>query len=248
LLRVLIIDDERAVRAVIREIVRQFIPQAEIVGEADGVASGFDGIHEFQPDIVLLDIHLMDGTGFDLLARVDDISFKVIFISAYEKYAVEAFKYSAVDYILKPIDPEELQAAVIKAGNQLQKDMVYQLNALRENLNPENNHKKILLKTLDNIFLVRINDIICCESDQVYTRLFLEPDRMIMVSRQLKEFEEMFRNAGFFRVHKSYLINMHCLDHYERSSGGFAVMNNGMKIPVASRKRDQFLKLIENLT
>jgi two-component system LytT family response regulator len=244
LYRILIIDDERAIRSVIKDIITKYIPGSDEIREADGVITGWEAIRDFSPDIVLLDIRMADGTGFDLLNKCDQIGFKVIFTTAFEEFAIRAFKYSAIDYILKPIDPDELANAIHKAGRLLQQEMAQRLGALRENLDPDNIHKKILLKTAENIYLVKIDDLVCCESDQVYTRLYLSDGKMIMVSRSLKEFEEMLVPAGFFRIHKSYMINMDQIDHFEKADGGFVVMRNGMRVPVASRKREQFLQMI----
>ncbi len=244
--RILIIDDEHAVRSVTGGIISKYVPGTEIVGEAESVSSGLKAIHELNPDIVLLDIRMSDGTGFELLNKLDHISFKVIFITAYEEYAVQAFKYSAIDYILKPIDPEELIIALAKGREILQQEMIQRLNILHENLDPENHLKKILVKTSNNIYLVKTDELVCCESDQSYSRIHLVDGKMIMVSRSLKDFEDMLHPAGFFRIHKSYLINLQLIDHFEKADGGFVVMCNGMKVPVASRKRDQFLQVLEN--
>jgi two-component system LytT family response regulator len=247
MLRLLVVDDEKAVRGVIKDIISIYVPDVQVIAEADGVSSGLEAIRKYSPDLVLLDIKMADGTGFDLLKKLDNTPFKVIFITAYEEYAIRAFKYSAIDYILKPIDPEELVRAIKKAGAILEKEMVQRLNVLRENLDKENPQKKILVKTADNIFLVRLEDLFCCESHQSYTQLHLANKKTIWVSRPLKEYEDMLQSDGFFRIHKSFLINLNKIDHYEKAEGGFVIMQNGMKAPVASRKRDEFLNMFEKL-
>jgi two-component system, LytTR family, response regulator len=243
--RILIIDDEEAVRSLLRRILSIRITAEGMIDEAGSISSALEKIQEFKPDIVLLDIRLSDGTGFDLLKRLENISFKVIFVTAFEKYAIQAFKYSAVDYILKPIDPDELLQAIAKAGEIIQHEEVQRLNTLWENLAPENPHKKILVRTSDNIYLVKTDELLCCESDRSYTRLHLLDGKVILVSRSLKEFEEMLSPIGFFRTHKSYLINIQLIDHLEKAGGGFVVMKSGMKLPLASRKRDQFMQMLE---
>ena len=243
--RILIIEDEEAVRSLLRHILSTRITAEGMIDEAGSISSALEKIHEFEPDIVLLDIHLSDGTAFDLLSRLEKISFKVIFVTAYEEYAVQAFKFSAIDYILKPVNPDELLNAVSKAGEMLQQEMVRKLNILNGNLDPENHHKKILVRTSDNIYLVKTDELLCCESDQSYTRLHLLDGKVILVSRSLREFEEMLSPIGFFRTHKSYLINMQLIDHLEKAGGGFVVMKSGMKLPLASRKRDQFMQMLE---
>lgn len=246
--RILVIDDEQSVRGVIKDIIQLYIPNAQVVGEANSVITGMKAIHDADPDIVLLDIHLDDGTGFDLLNKIEKIAFKVIFITAYEEFALRAFKFSAVDYILKPVDPEELLSAIQKAGEILQHEMDLRLGILKNNMAKESPCKKILLKTSDNIYLVKTEDILYMESDQGYTRIYLENMTMILVSRNLGEFEEMLHPAGFFRVHKSYLVNLDKISHFEKADGGFVIMSNGLRVPVASRKREKFLQVIENLT
>jgi two-component system LytT family response regulator len=247
MLRVLIIDDEGAVRNVISDMIRLYIPDIVFVGEADGVATGLKAIREHLPDILLLDIKMADGTGFDLLDKLDNVNFKVIFITAYEEYAIQAFKYSAIDYILKPIDPDELAEAIRKAAGVLMQEMALRISTLKENLSPENTVKKILVKTSDNIYLLKAPDILCCESDQAYTRIYLTGQSPILVSRTLREFEEMLVPAGFYRVHKSFLINLNRIDHFEKADGGMVVMQNGFRVPVSSRKKEQFLNMLENL-
>lgn len=245
--RILIIDDESAVRNVTRHIIESYVPDCKVVGEADSVGSGYSAIRELCPDIILLDIRMGDGTGFDLLKRFEDISFKIIFITAYEEYAILAIKFSAMDYLLKPISPDDLINAIRKAQGIMQQEMAQQLYALKENLDPETVQRKILVKTFDNIYIIKLNELVCCESDQAYCRLHLKNGNTILASRQLKEFEEMLTPAGFFRIHKSFVINLNAVDHFEKADGGFVVLENGMRVPVASRKREQFLKIIENM-
>lgn len=223
--RILVIDDEQAIRSMLMDIITMFIPEAVIAGEAESVASGLKAIRETRPDIVLLDIRMADGTGFDLLNRLDYISFKVIFITAYEEYAIRAFKYSAIDYILKPFDPEELISAVQKAINLAQQEMVQRLEVLKENLSSDHHHKKIIIRTAENIYLVKIEDLVCLESDQAYTKIYLADTKTIFVSRSLREFEDLLEPSGFFRVHKSFLINLEKISHVEKSDGGLIVMH-----------------------
>ena len=246
--RTLIIDDETHVRETLTSLLSEYCPQVKIVGEANGVASGIKAIREKSPELVLLDIKMGDGTGFDLLEHFDNITFKIIFITAYEQHALEAFKFSAVDYILKPVNPEKLADAVQRAEKLVQQTFNTQLDALRENLAPESKKsKKIVLKTLDNIYLINTNNIIQCEADSSYTVVETIEDEKIVVSKVLKEYDELLSGYGFFRVHRSHLVNLQHIKRFEKQEGGYVVMTNNKKIPVSSRSRERLLDLFEEI-
>lgn len=246
--RTLIIDDETHVRETLTSLLQDYCPQVKIVGEANSVASGIKAIREKSPELVLLDIKMDDGTGFDLLEHFDNITFKIIFITAYEQHALEAFKFSAVDYILKPVNPDKLADAVKRAEKLVQQTFNTQLGALRENLAPESKKsKKIVLKTLDNIYLLNTNDIIQCEADSSYTVVETIEDEKIVVSKVLKEYDELLSGYGFFRVHRSHLVNLQHIKRFEKQEGGYVVMTNNNKIPVSSRSRERLLDLFEEI-
>ncbi|MEZ5196994.1 MAG: LytTR family DNA-binding domain-containing protein [Bacteroidales bacterium] len=190
-----------------------------------------------------------DGTGFDLLDNLRPIDFKVIFITAYDQYAIRAFRFSAIDYLLKPLDPDELVQAVEKADQIIQKDFNTQLDNLKEQLSPDNKaNKKIIIKTFDNIHLVPVNEILFCESDGNYVSIHLINQSKILVSSSLKDYEEILGDSGFYRVHKTYLINIRYIRRFEKAEGGSVVLENEIKIPVASRKREHLLEMFERLT
>ena len=248
MLRTVIIDDEDLVREAIRKMVAMYCPQVKLVGEASGVESGLKMIRELHPHLVLLDIRMDDGTGFDLLHKFENIDFKVIFITAYEKYAVQAFRFAAIDFLLKPINPEDLSASVKRAETLIQEHFNSQIQALEENLKTEfRQKKKIVLKTQGNIYLVDLQNITHCESDGCYTFVHTTNGDRILITKTLKEFDDMFCDSGFYRVHKSYLINMTQIKRFEKHEGGYIILNNECKIPVASRKREELLELFEKL-
>jgi two-component system, LytTR family, response regulator len=248
LLRTLIIDDETPVREAIGKLLVMHCPQVKIVGEAGSVESGLKLIADLRPNLVLLDISMGDGSGFDLLRQVETIDFKVIFITAYEKYAVQAFKFAAVDFLLKPINPEELAYAVKRAELLVQEHFNTQLQALEENLRTDiRQKKKVVLRTLENIFLVDMHDITYCGSDGCYTTIHLVDGEHIMVSRTLHEFDLMLSEQGFYRVHKSYLINLLHIKRFEKQEGGYIILNDNHKVPVASRKREELMSLFDKL-
>jgi two-component system LytT family response regulator len=246
--RVLIIDDETHVRETLTSLLQEYCPQVKIIGEANSVASGIKAIREKSPDLVLLDIKMGDGTGFDLLEYFDNIQFKIIFITAYEKHALEAFRFSAVDYILKPVNPEKLADAVDRAEKLVQQTFTAQLEALRENIDPlHRKNKKVVVKTLDNIYLLNTRDIIHCKSDDCYTVIESVREDKIVVSKVLKEYDELLSGYGFFRVHRSHLVNLQHIKRFEKQEGGYVVMSNGNRVPVSARSRERLLELFEEI-
>ncbi|TVQ13859.1 MAG: DNA-binding response regulator [Bacteroidetes bacterium] len=247
--RTIIIDDEAHQRLTIEKMVRNYCPTLKVVAKAESVQSGLKAIIKHKPDLVLLDIELADGTGFDILDQLHPINFKVIFITAFDQYAIKAFRFSALDYLLKPVDPDELCRAATKAVETIQHDFNLQINNLRRFIKTDDkNHQKIIIKTYDNIHLVPVRDILFCESDNNYTRIHLLDHRQIMVSATLKEYEDILSESGFFRIHKSYLINMKRIIRFERAEGGSVVLEGDIKIPVASRKREELLEILDQLT
>jgi two-component system, LytTR family, response regulator len=248
MLRAIIIDDEAHTRQNIRKMITLHCPDVNIIAEADAVSSGVEAIRNFHPDLIFLDIKMEDGTGFDLLEQLKPVDFKVIFITAWDNYAIRAFKFSAIDYLLKPLDPDDLTSAVEKAGKVMQKDFNTQLENLHEHIESQDKrHKKIIIRTSDKIFLVSISDLLCCESEGNYTTIRLTGNRSILASNSLKEYEDMLKDYGFFRVHKSYLINMKYITRFEKAEGGSVVLEGEVKIPVASRKKEMLLEMFDRL-
>ena len=246
-MKVIIIDDEARTRKSIADILKFSQQDLELVAEAEDVATGVDAIVEYKPDLILLDINMPDGTGFDLLKKLNDIHFKIIFITAYEEFAVHAFEFSAIDYILKPVDPKKLIDAIDKAHQLVEQESIsLKLNALFANLeNSVSENRKLVLKTAENIYIVNTNDIIRCESDGGYTQFYLIDGKKILVSRNLKDYEDMLDGYGFFRIHQSHMINLKYIDHYSKTEGGAVVMKDNSYLPVARRKKESFLKLLE---
>jgi two-component system LytT family response regulator len=246
-MKVIIIDDEARSRKSIANILNISSIETALVAEAENVKTGLEAIKQYKPDVVLLDINMPDGTGFDLLKKLDHINFKVIFITAYEEFAIQAFEFSAVDYILKPVDPLKLNEALNKAHQLVEQENIsLRLNALFANLESSSTEsKKLVLKTAENIYLVKTSDIIRCESDGGYTRFYIVDGKKILVSRNMKDFEEMLNGFGFYRIHQSHLINLKYIDHYSKTEGGAVVMKDNSSLPLARRKKESFLKLLE---
>jgi two-component system LytT family response regulator len=242
MIRTIIIDDEERGRRTLKTQINKYCPELEIVGEANGVQSGLEIIRHEKPDVVFLDIQMQDGTGFDLLEQIPQVNFAIIFATAYDQYAVQAFKFSATDYLLKPIDPDHLIKAVEKLQSELNsQSLSKKLEALFSN---RNNFEKIALPTFDGIILVKIKQIIRCQSESNYTTLFLPENEKIVVTKTLKDFDEMLTPLGFFRIHQSHLINMAFVNKYIKGDGGSVKMDDGTVLEVARRRKDTFLELL----
>ncbi len=245
-MKVLIVDDEEYVRLALKEMLKWNCSDIEQVVLAESIAEGINAIEKDMPDLVFLDICLSDGKGFDLLKQLKEIPFKVIFITAYEEYAVSAFKFSAIDYLLKPIDVDELSLAVNRAKQTIEKENTKVLtDAFLKN--QESSQKKIALKTAEAIYLIDVKDIIRCNSDGNYTTFFIKDDKNVVVSRTLKEFAELLEPYGFIRTHQSHLINVDFIEKYDKRSGGFVVLKDSAVIPVSTRKKDELLKVFNSL-
>ncbi len=246
MIRTLIIDDEKNNRQLISDLLQKHFPNVSLIGEADGVKSGLESIRQLSPDLVLLDIRMEDGDAFDLLNRIGYINFKIIFITAYEEYALKAIKFSALDYLLKPVVLPELQLAIEKAEKQILKDLNLQLAELSNNIQP-NQKKRIVLRTAEKLHLIPVREIIRCEAERNYSMFFLENGKKIIVSGPMKDFEDILCEQGFFRLHKSHLVNLSFVDSYVKSEGGHVLLTDGTKLPVAMRKRNQLMELFDKL-
>lgn len=249
MLRTIVIDDEPNARQVAKNIIEMYCDTATIIGEAENVTKGVELINKLKPDLVLLDIKMPDGNGFDLLKKVNCIDFHFIFITAFEQYAIKAIKQSALDYIVKPINTNELINAIEKASlstpninNQLSK-----LNTLTHNQSASVSNQRIILNTQDSIYAVPVNNIIYCKADKNYTEVNIMDKPKLVISKSLKDIEKMLEGYGFFRTHQSYLINTKYISHYEKGLGGTVVMTDTSRIPVSSRKKEYFIKLMTEL-
>ncbi len=249
MLKIAIIEDEEKSLGFIRSIIEQHCPAVEIIGTATSVQSAVTLLTNVKPALVLSDINLPDGTAFEMLSRLDEIDFKVIFITAFEEYAIKAIKFSALDYLVKPIDPNELVKAVNKAKEQIEhENNSLKLKALLSNVRDFSDKlRKIVLKTFDSIYVVDLQDIIRCESDNSYTLFYLKDSRKIMVSSVLKDYDELLADSGFIRVHKSHLVNLNYIDKFIKSDGGYLIMKDGASVPVSQRKRDMIMDFFNNL-
>jgi two-component system LytT family response regulator len=241
-MRTLIIDDELECRRASRLIAEKYCPEMQIVGEADGVESGITAIHNLNPELVLLDVQMQDGTGFDLISRFSIVSFKIIFITSFDQFALKAFRYSALDYLLKPIEPELFIRAFYKAREQNLINTVKQQVELH--LSTAKMKQRLALPTIEGLEIINIENIIYCESDSNYTNFYLNNKSKFMVSKTMKEYEDLFPEDSFVRIHKSYIVNLHYITKYVRGDGGDIILSNGTTLPVARLRKE---KLIEKL-
>jgi len=247
MLRAVIIDDAEAARRTLAGDLAAFCSDILLIGEASGVGSGVPLIGALHPDIVFLDIELDDGSGFDLLEQVGRHDFHVIFTTASDAYGIRAIKFGALDYLLKPIDPDDLVLAVKKVKER--RDVASAGSGigvtLESNRAPRERPRRIALGTADRVHVVNVDDIIRCESERNYTRFHLTERRRILVTRTLKEFNDLLDGYGFLRTHHSHLVNLDHVTEYVRADGGYIVMDDGSQVPVATRKRDALLRELE---
>ncbi|MDX1444803.1 LytTR family DNA-binding domain-containing protein [Lishizhenia sp.] len=240
-MKAVIIDDMEAARTALKADLESYCPEIEIIGEAQGVVSGAKLIKDVSPELVFLDVQMPDGSGFDLLEILPQLDFDVIFTTASDAYALKAFKVSAVDYLMKPIDPDDLMEAVKRAKDQ--NNSSERLSLLKENMQGS---KKIALNTLEKIQIVNIEDIIRCESSVNYTTFYFMDGTKLLVTKTLKEFDKMLSEYNFFRVHQSHLINTEFIKEFLKTNGEL-VMKDGTKVPVSTRKKAQVMEMLNNL-
>jgi two-component system LytT family response regulator len=243
MIQAIIIDDEPNNVEALQQLLVKYCPVVEVIGTANDVQTGQALIVNTDPDLVFLDIEMPYGNAFDMLNTLTPVSFEIIFVTAFDNYAINAIKYSALDYLLKPVNIRELQGAVQKAADRIKtKNINRKIENLLHNLNvPNFSYQKIALPTLEGFVFVNIKDLVWLEARGSYTCIYLDTRQKIIVSRTLKEFEDMLPEASFSRIHQSYIINHHFIRKYTRGRGGSIEMEDGTVIEVSMRKKDEFL-------
>jgi two-component system LytT family response regulator len=247
-IKAFIIDDELQSRNFLHKMLQQYFPEICVVGQASTVEEGLQGIKEYNPNIVFLDIQMQGETGFDLLNRLREINFALIFTTAFDKYAIKAFRFNAVDYLLKPIVTEEL----IEAINKVKQRTPSALSASKEQVNqlyqdiksPHEIHDKIAVPTTEGYVVIPLNEIVYCHASSNYTEFHLTEKRNIVSSYTLKQYDEILTGQSFFRSHRSFLINLAHVKLYRRGQGGEIVMSNGHEIELSATHKDEFLRLL----
>jgi two-component system LytT family response regulator len=241
----IIIDDETKGRIALKQKLQDYCPEVELLGEA---ANGFEGlslIDKQHPDIVFLDIEMPMMSGFEMLQRIENKNFHLIFTTAYDQYAIKAIKYAAFDYLLKPIDIEELKATIAKIKEPGNEQIKKQVEFLYDNIkHPQKKLNKLVVPSLEGLTFFDINDIVHLEASSNYTYIFLNDKTKITASKTLKEIEELLPPDIFFRTHHSHLINLNYIKRYIKGDGGQIEMQNGDIVDVSRRKKEEFLKTI----
>jgi two-component system LytT family response regulator len=250
-MKCIIIEDDNSILKGLQILLSRYAQKMLCVATAGTVERGYDLIIQHQPQVLFLDVQLSDGSSFDILEKlqqsVPNYQPAILFITAYQEFALKAFKYSALDYLLKPIDGNELQIALKKLNNQESLKGLYpKMELLLQTLNKTETEKKIALSSQTTTHIVPIKTIIRCESDVNYTHFYLESGRKITVSKTLKEFDELLQYDGFERVHQSHLINIQFIKEYDKKDGYFN-LTNGDKIPVSTRKKELAQQIIDKI-
>lgn len=247
-MKIALIDDEEDARVILRTLLKSQLP-FEGIQEASGVSEGLKLIRTYQPDIVFLDVMMKDGTGFDLLNQLPQINFKLVIVSGRDDFALKAFRFSAVDYLLKPVDIEELKVTISRIINAPVAPWQQMMEVLRQNVQPvAETDRKIILKDANAVYVVAVNSIIRCEAFDNYTTFHFTDQAPIIVSRSLKEFDEMLGAFRFLRVHQSHLLNLIHVKQFNKKDGGSITMKDGSELPIAQRKRDFILQELSRLT
>jgi two-component system LytT family response regulator len=249
MIKAIIIEDEKMSRETLYRLLEKYCPTVEVVAEADGYRKGMEEIRKHHPDVIFLDIQMPDGSGFRLLEELEKIDFEIIFTTAFDQFAIKAIKYSALDYLLKPIIPQDLMEAIQrvekkKAENIRMKNMAVIPDGMK--MQEERSHK-IVLSTSEMLHVISVDDIIRCESDNYYTYFYFVDGRKLLVSKTLKENEELLSQYNFIRPHKSHLVNVKYIKSYIRQDGGYILMVDNTRIPVSRRKKDKIMEIIYNL-
>ena len=241
----IIVDDESKSRESLKILIEDFCEGVAVKALCQNVTEAIQAIDQFKPDVVFLDIQLQRETGFDLLNQLKDFTFEVIFTTAFSEYAIKAFKFSAIDYLLKPIDIEELKLALTKVEKRKGAIVTNHLQHLLQNLRAgTSNNYKLALPTSDGLVFVKVSDILYCQASSNYTEITLSDNKKYTVSRTLKEYEDMLTEQNFFRIHHSCLINLNEIKKYVRGEGGYVIMNNDKSLDVSKRKKESFLSRI----
>lgn len=243
-MRAAIIEDNPSVKRTLIQLIKDYCPEVSIVGEAENVKEGIQLLENLKTDIVFLDVEMPDGTGFDILKNIENIDFQVIFTTSHEKYAIKAIKYSAIDFLLKPVDPEELVEAIDKAKQNTDQNYSTEkiANLLKTLESKSEEPKSIILRDKYGIQSVDLDEITHLESHGSYTKFYLTSGETLMISKGLKEYESLLPNEQFFRCHQSYLINMNYLKRYDKRDGDYLILKDGSKVPLASRKKEVLLQ------
>ena len=246
MIKAIIIDDEMHCLKTLSMLLKEYCPDVQVVKQCDNAEDGIEAVKKLKPDLVFLDIEMPHMNGFEMLEKFSEISFALIFTTGYDQYAIKAFRFSALDYLLKPIEPKELKKAVEKVNRHLQHPLPQQLEILLQKIHSQSPPiNKIALPTMEGLQMIPVDSIISCESDRNYSILFLKNKQKIIASRSLKEIEEMLEDYSFARVHHSYLVNLNEVEKYIRGEGGYLLMSDGRTVDVSRSRKEILLKKLQ---
>lgn len=247
MIKAVIIDDEACFRDMIQLFLVDYFPGIEIVGQADNVEDAVALLEKYKPNLVLLDIEIIGGTGFHVLQKSRNRNFKLIFITAFNNFAIQAIKFSAIDYILKPINEFEFKAGVERAILEIEKhEEQSPIDSLFRNFNGSQS-KRLVLKTLDEIHLIDTSEVVRCTADNAYTTFILVSGEKVVVSKGIGEYAELLKDFGFARTHQSHLVNLNFVKKIDKSDGGFLIMKDNSKVPISVRQKQQLYETLNKL-
>jgi two-component system, LytTR family, response regulator len=246
MIRCILIDDESNSLEMMEWLLQTYCPEVQILAQCNSAEAGIKAISELQPDVIFLDIEMPHMNGFDMLEQFDRLNFDVVFCTAYDQFALKAFRYSALNYLLKPIDPDDLKATIQRiaekqhAPSREQIDLL--LQTMKQNL-PRATPPRIALTTSDGLIFVATQDILYCEAESNYTKVVLANNRKILVAKVLKEIDDALSGEDFFRIHNSFLINVNHIKRFVRGDGGYVVMDDDTAITISRSRRQAFMDM-----
>lgn len=244
MIKSIIVDDEKLSRNTLKKLLELHCPEVEVIAECEDASSVAVQIDLLKPDLVFLDVAMPGKNGIELLKEYDEINFEVIFVTAHDKYVLQAIRFAAVDYLSKPVEEQQLVTAVANARKRISSKSANQnMEIFLHNMQQKANQQEMQLcvPSIKGFQVIRINDIIYCEADNTYTNIYLSNSQKLMASRPLIDYETILQDSSFIRIHKSYLINMKHLKEYQKGEGGIAIMSNGKQLDVSRRKKEFFI-------
>lgn len=249
MIQALIIDDEADGRDTLKMAIEKYCPEVSILGIYENPGKGLEAIRNLKPDLVFLDVQMPHMSGFDLLQQLLPLTFEVVFVTAHDKYAIKAIRFSALDYLLKPVDIDDLMHAVKKVQERLQlKNSTFQYQSMLNNIQYRSGKiEKLAVPSLEGIDFFNTDDIIYCQAEGNYTTLHLKNKQNKLISRNLKDFESLLADSGFCRVHHSSLINMKHIQKYVKGEGGYAILTDNYHVDISRRKKEEFLSMLDKL-
>ena len=245
-IRTILIDDEKSSLVILQKLLEKHVPEVEIIATAQNVEQAVEEIDRHQPDLVFLDISMPDGDGFEVLERTQFKDYGVIFVTAYDQYAIKAFEYAAIHYILKPVEPQQLIEAIERYKETSNEELLKKISALNSNL--KNEPSKLILSTSSGLHIIDLDEIVRCESSNNYTTFFLTSGKKIVVSKSIQTYENLLKDSHFCRIHNKHIVNLKFIKKYVRGRGGYVQLSNGEQIEVSEGRKKYFLEKLSRFT